>query len=312
MTFVELFSSYTFKVVTMGCVLLGVISGIVGSFAVVKKQGLIGDGISHSTLPGVVLAFLIIGVKDTQIMLIGALIAGLLSAALIFAIVKNSRVKFDSALAVVMSVMFGFGTLLLSYSQKLPNANQAGLKNYIYGQAANMLSSDVETMLVVGVIVLVIVLLFWKEMKLVSFDLEYAITMGYNVSLINGIMILLLVLAIIIGLQTVGVILMSAMIISPAVAARQWTNKFSMMVILSAIFGATAGILGSFISITDEKLATGPIVVVVATMIAIISILISPKRGIVYKLYQRKKNKKELEKRFDEKRNDKIEEKVVR
>ena len=292
MTFTELLGSYTFMVVTLGCALLGVISGTVGSFAVVKKQGLIGDGISHSTLPGVVIAFLLIGVKNTQIMLMGALIAGLLSAWFVFTIVKNSRVKFDSALAVVMSVMFGFGTLLLSYSQKLPNANQAGLKNYIYGQAANMLSSDVKTMIVVGIIVIIIVCAFWKEMKLISFDPEYATTIGYNTSHINLIMILLLVLAIIIGLQTVGVILMSAMIISPAVAARQWTNKFSVMVILSAIFGAVSGLLGSTISIMDHKLATGPIVVVVATTIAIISMLISPNRGIIYQVYKRNQNKK--------------------
>ena len=303
MSFFELFGSYTFKIVILGCVLLGVISGVVGSFAVVKKQGLIGDGISHSTLPGVVIAFLLIGVKDTEIMLLGALIAGLLSAMFVFSIVKNSRVKFDAALAVVMSVMFGFGTLLLSYSQKLPNSNQAGLKNYIYGQAANMLESDVNTMIFVGVIVLAIVLLFWKEMKLVSFDLEYAITIGYNVTLVNALMIFLLVLAIIIGLQTVGVILMSAMIITPAVAARQWTNKFSVMVILSAIFGAMSGALGSIISITDDKLATGPIIVVVATVIAIVSILISPKRGVIYRLYQRNKNKKELNKKVGEIKN---------
>ena len=296
MTFLQMFQSYTFQVVTMGCILLGIISGVVGSFAVVKKQGLIGDGISHSTLPGVVIAFLLIGVKDTKMMLLGALIAGLLSAMFVFSIVKNSRVKFDSALAVVMSVMFGLGTLLLSYSQSMPNANQAGLKNYIYGQAANMLSTDVEAMLFVGAIVLIIVMLFWKEMKLVAFDSEYAITIGYNVSFVNALMILLLVLAIIIGIQTVGVILMSAMLIAPAVAARQWTNKFSVMVILSAVFGAVSGGVGSLISIMDNKLATGPIIVVVATFIAMFSILLSPKRGVVYKLNQRKKNKKEFEK----------------
>ena len=296
MTFLQMFQSYTFQVVTMGCILLGIISGVVGSFAVVKKQGLIGDGISHSTLPGVVIAFLLIGVKDTKMMLLGALIAGLLSAMFVFSIVKNSRVKFDSALAVVMSVMFGLGTLLLSYSQSMPNANQAGLKNYIYGQAANMLSTDVEAMLFVGAIVLIIVMLFWKEMKLVAFDSEYATTIGYNVSFVNALMILLLVLAIIIGIQTVGVILMSAMLIAPAVAARQWTNKFSVMVILSAVFGAVSGGVGSLISIMDNKLATGPIIVVVATFIAMFSILLSPKRGVVYKLNQRKKNKKEFEK----------------
>ena len=292
MTFYELFNGYTFQVVTTGCILLGIISGIVGSFAVCKKQGLIGDGISHSTLPGVVLAFLIIGVKDTEFMLFGALVFGLLSAYLVQFIVDNSRVKFDSSLATVLSVMFGLGTLLLSYSQKLPNANQAGLKNYIYGQAANMLFSDLIIMMVVGVIVITLVVLFWKQLKLTTFDPEYAMTIGYNVEKINYLMIFLLVLAIVIGLQTVGVILMSAMLIAPAVSARQWTNKFSVMVILSAFFGALSGGIGSLISIMDSKLATGPIVVVVATIIALLSILISPKRGSIYRLYQRNKTRK--------------------
>ena len=292
MSFYELFSGYTFQTVTTGCILLGIISGIVGSFAVVKKQGLIGDGISHSTLPGVVIAFLIIGEKNTEFMLLGALLFGLLSAYLVQLIVDNSRVKFDSSLATILSVMFGFGTLLLSYSQKLPNANQAGLKNYIYGQAANMLSSDLTIMLVVGSVVVTLVLLFWKQLKLTSFDPEYATTIGYNTARINYLMIFLLVLAIVIGLQTVGVILMSSLLIAPAVSARQWTNKFSTMVILSAIFGAVSGGVGSLISIMDSKLATGPIVVVVATILAIVSILISPKRGIIYKLYQRNKTRK--------------------
>ena len=292
MSFYELYSGYTFQTVTTGCILLGIISGIVGSFAVVKKQGLIGDGISHSTLPGVVIAFLIIGEKNTEFMLLGALLFGLLSAYLVQLIVDNSRVKFDSSLATILSVMFGFGTLLLSYSQKLPNANQAGLKNYIYGQAANMLSSDLTIMIVVGSVVITLVLLFWKELKLTSFDPEYAITIGYNIERINYLMIFLLVLAIVIGLQTVGVILMSSMLIAPAVSARQWTNKFSTMVILSAVFGAFSGGIGSLISIMDSKLATGPIVVVVATILAIVSILISPKRGIIYKIYQRNKTRK--------------------
>lgn len=294
MDFTELFSGYTFKVVTAGCVFLGIISGVVGSFAVVKKQGLIGDGISHATLPGVVLSFLIIGVKNTELLLLGATIAGLISAFLIFGIVNNSRIKFDASLAIILSVMFGFGTLLLSLSQKLPNANQAGLKNYIYGQAANMLAGDVRIMFFVGILVIILVLAFWKELKLFSFDKEYAMTIGYNVKRINLLMIFLLVLAIVIGIQTVGVILMSSMIIAPAVSARQWTNKFSSMIFLSAIFGAISGFLGSLISITDSKLATGPIIVVVATTIAIISVLISPKRGLISKAIIRKQNKKKM------------------
>ena len=292
MDILALFSNYTFQIVALGSALLGIISGVLGSFAVLRKQSLLGDGVSHAALPGVVLVFLLTGSKNTEMLLLGALVTGIFATLLILGIVKTTRVKFDAALALVLSVFFGLGTVLLTYSQKIPNANQAGLKNYIYGQAANMLESDVLSMLVVGFIVIILVLLFWKELKITSFDPEYAKTLGFNTSYINLLMILLLVLAIIIGLQTVGVILMSALIIAPAVSARQWTNKFSIMVILAAIFGGLSGLLGATISITSSKLATGPIIVVVATIIAITSLLIAPKRGVISKLYKRNQNKK--------------------
>jgi manganese/zinc/iron transport system permease protein len=138
----SLLSDYTFQVVALGSALMGVISGVMGSFAVLRKQSLLGDGVSHAALPGVVTAFLLTGSKQTEVLLTGALISGLMATLLMVNIVRHSRVKFDGALALVMSVFFGLGLVLLTYVQKQPNANQAGLNRFIFGQASTLLRRD--------------------------------------------------------------------------------------------------------------------------------------------------------------------------
>ena len=286
-----LFQDYTFQTVALGSALLGIISGVLGSFAVLRKQSLLGDGVSHAALPGVVLAFLLTGSKNTEVLLIGALLTGTLATLAIIAIVRNSRIKFDSALALVMSVFFGFGMVLLTYSQKIPNANQAGLKRFIYGQASTLLERDVILMAICGVILLSLVFLFWKEFKLFSFDPEFAESIGFKTGRLNLFLSFLIVLSIIIGLQTVGVVLMSAMLIAPAVAARQWSNRLSVMVLLASLFGAVSGVVGTMISSSVAGLPTGPVIVTCVTTIAVISILFAPGRGIVYRIIQRRKNK---------------------
>lgn len=168
-----LLNDYTFRTVALGSCLLGVISGVLGSLAVLRKQSLIGDGVSHAALPGVVMAFLLTGSKHTEILLFGALISGLMATFLMMSIVKHSRIKFDSALALVMSVFFGLGLVLLTYVQKQPNANQAGLNRFIYGQASTLLQRDVILMALCCVILLFVVVLFWKEFKLFSLILLF-------------------------------------------------------------------------------------------------------------------------------------------
>ena len=287
----DLLSDYTFQIVALGSALLGCISGALGSFAVLKKQSLLGDGVSHAALPGVVLAFLLTGSKNTEVLLLGALIAGLISTFLIVSIEKSTRIKFDSALALILSVFFGLGLVLLTYSQKIPNSNQAGLDRFIYGQASAMLKRDLNIILVCGVVLIGIVLLFWKEFKILIFDAQFAQTLGFNIKFINGLLIFLIVMTIILGLQTVGVILMSSMLIAPAVAARQWSNKLGVMVGLSAFFGAISGIVGTFLSSLTINLSTGPTIVVCVTSIAVFSLLFAPKRGLIAKIIQRKRNK---------------------
>jgi len=288
---ISLLSDYTFQTVALGSALLGVISGVLGSFAVLRKQSLLGDGVSHSALPGVVLVFILFGSKRTEALLLGALVSGLVSTLLIVSIVRNTRIKFDSALALVMSVFFGLGLVLLTYVQKIPNSNQAGLKRFIFGQASTLMQRDILLMGVCGVVLLLLVVLFWKEFKLFTFDSDFAQSLGFSPGKLNLLLSFMIVLSIIIGLQTVGVILMSAMLIAPAVAARQWTNKLWIMVLLSAVFGAVSGVIGTAASSLVTKLPTGPAIVVCVSLIVMVSVLFAPGRGILFRIYRRRKNK---------------------
>lgn len=289
------FSDYTLRTITLGTAILGGVTGMLGSFAVLRKQSLLGDAISHAALPGIALSFLITGSKDTHILLIGALISGLLGTFWIRGITTKTHLKSDTALGLILSVFFGFGMLLLTFIQKQPNANQAGLDKYLFGQAATLVESDVWLMSIVTGLCLIVLLLFWKEFKILLFDKDYAHTLGFNTKLIDVLITSFIVLAIVLGLQTVGVVLMSAMLLAPAAAARQWTNSLGLMVFLAAILGASAGVFGTAISSTQNNLSTGPVIVLVASVFVLFSLIFSPKRGLLFKQIRLIKNRDDLE-----------------
>lgn len=293
---IELFNENTFWVIAVGTSLLGAASGVLGSFAVLKKQSLLGDAISHAALPGIVLAFLFSGDKSTSYLLIGAIVCGILGVYFINDIIKNSKLKTDTALGIILSVFFGVGMMLLTYVQKLPNSNQAGLERYLFGQAATLLSKDIYIMLSFLIPALLIVAILWKEFKLILFDIEYAKTLGIPTEKLNIVMMLLVVIIIVMGLQTVGVVLMSSLLLAPAAAARQWTNSLSRMLLIAAIFGAFSGFSGSLISATQNNLPTGPVIVLIISTIVIISMLFAPKRGIIATYFSNKEKQKEISK----------------
>lgn len=288
----DIFFDYTLRTVALGAATLGIISGALGTYAVLRKQSLLGDAISHAALPGIALAFLITGSKSTVVLLIGAALAGWFATLKMLAIIKTSRIKEDSALGLVLSVFFGLGLVLLTYIQKLPNSTQAGLEKFLFGQAATLLESDVLTMAVVGVIVMGLTLLFWKEFKILTFDEEFGGSVGLPMRLLDVLLTSLLVIGIVVGLQTVGVVLMSAMIVAPAAAARQWTNRLGLMMALSALFGAIAGVGGAIISSLVPKLPTGPTIVLMISAIVLISLFVAPARGLLWRwLYQLKQRR---------------------
>lgn len=274
-----LLHDYTFQVVALGAALLGMASGMIGSFAVLRRQSLLGDVVSHAALPGIAAVFLMTGTKDTVWLLIGALCSGLMATGFIIGVVRYSRVKFDTALALGMSVFFGLGLVLLTYVQKIPNSNQAGLQRFIFGQAAVLLKSDILVIAVTGAALLALTLLFWKEFKLLSFDPEFARSLGLPTRSLNVLLSAMTVAAIIAGLQTVGVILMSAMLVAPAVAARQWTNRLGVMVGLAALFGAVSGVAGTLASSALPKLPAGPAIVVAADVLVLISLALGRARS---------------------------------
>lgn len=287
-------NDYTLRIVSLGSAMLGFVSGVVGSFAVLKKQGLLGDAVSHASLPGIAIMFLLIQTKSTEMFMLGALVAGLIAAALISAIDKYTRIKVDSAMALVLSVFFGFGLVLLTYIQKIPNANQAGLDKFIFGQASTLLRRDINLILVIGLILITLTVVFWKEFKIVTFDSDFADSIGISSRKTSYILSSMIVLSIIIGLQTVGVILMSAMLVAPGVAARQWTNKLSVMAVLAGVFGAVSGLLGTMISSSMQKMPTGPSIVLVISSIVLISIILSPSRGILWRSVRQIKQQSEI------------------
>lgn len=291
----DLFFDYTLRTVAMGAAVLGVVSGSLGTFAVLRRQSLLGDAMSHAALPGIVAAFIITRSKFSLVLLLGALVSGWLATLAMMAIVRYSRIKQDSALGLVLSVFFGFGLLLLTYVQRIPDANQAGLNSYLFGQAAALLQQDVIVMGVLGGIALLLMFFFWKEFKLLSFDPGFGASLGFPIRFLDTLLTTTLVIAIVVGLQAVGVVLMSAMVVAPAAAARQWTDRLGIMVLLAALFGALAGVLGALISSSGSGLATGPTIVLVVSFIVLLSLLFASNRGLVWTWVRRRRNRRRLQ-----------------
>jgi manganese/zinc/iron transport system permease protein len=274
--------NYTLRTVALGAGVLGIVSGALGAFAVLRRQSLLGDAISHAALPGIVLAFMLTRSKVPLVLMIGAALAGWLAVLLLMSIANNTRIKLDSSLGFILSVFFGFGLVLLTFVQRLPDARQAGLETFLFGQAAVLLESDVITMGVLGGIALFLLAVFWKEFKLLSFDREFGATLGFPMRSLDILLTTLLVVAIVIGLQAVGVVLMSAMIVAPAAAARQWTDRLGVMVLLSSLFGAMAGVAGALISSLAPGLSTGPTIVICISAVVLFSLLLAPNRGLLW------------------------------
>lgn len=278
---------YTFLIVAVGTMALGVLTGITGVFAVLRKQSLLGDSVSHSALAGIVLAFMLTGSNRTEILLLGALFIGLLATLLINLFAKHPKVNFESAMALIMSSFFGLGFILLSQIQKDPNSQAAGLERFIFGQAATISKNDVVLVLVVLLIISVLMLLFWKEMKLYVFDPIYAHTIGLNTHFLNVLISGFIVAGIIMGIQMVGVVLMSALIITPAVAARQWTRNLGSMLFLSGLIGLISGLSGTLMSTYIDQFPPGPAIVVSASVIVFISLFFAPQRGLISRQIRR-------------------------
>ena len=278
--------SSTLRNVLMGAALLGAFGGAVGCFTLLRRQSLLGDALAHAALPGVCIAFLLFGSKTLPVLFGGALFAGVLGSLLILLIIRGSRVKEDSAIGIVLSVFFGFGVVLLTWIQRRDDGNQSGLDTYLFGQAATLLESDVWVIGAAGSLVMLLVSLFFKEFKILTFDRDFAASMGFPVRFLEILLTCVLVVVVVIGMQTVGVVLMVATLITPAAAARQWTHRLGMMVVVAALIGSSSGAAGAVLSARFGSLPTGPTIVVISSAILVASLFIAPRRGIIWEFWR--------------------------
>lgn len=274
--------SFTARNVVAGATILGITGGVLGCFALLRRQSLLGDALAHAALPGVCLGYLLTGSKTPLPLFAGAMVAGLVGALFILAAVRWSRVKEDTAIGIVLSVFFGGGIVLLTHIQKLPAGNQSGLDKFLFGQAAALVTEDVQLMAILSSVVLVTVALTWKELKVLTFDRAYAAALGLPVRRLELLLTLLLVVVVVVGLQTVGVVLIVATLVTPAAAARQWTERLGVMVLLSAAIGAAAGVVGALASAGFARLPTGPVIVLAASVVLVVSLLVAPQRGLLW------------------------------
>lgn len=288
------FADPNVRYVTLGSMLLTSSSAIVGTFTFLKKKALVGDAIAHSVLPGVCLAFILSGEKNPVILIIGALITGWLSLIIIDHINRWSKIKEDTAIALILAVFFGIGIFLLTIIQKSGNAAQSGLDSFLFGKAASLVGKDLITFSSVAVILLVVVIAFFKEFKILAFDDNYAATLGIPVKSIELLLTSLTVLAVVVGIQSVGVVLMAAMLITPAAAARYWTHQIFSMIILAAVFGAVSGLAGAYISYVAPSMPTGPWIVVTISTIAFFSFFFAPGKGIIYRTTRQMRIRKRI------------------
>lgn len=274
--------TFTARNVLLGASLLGVVGGVMGCFAVLRRQSLLGDALAHAALPGVCLAYLLTRAKSPLPLFVGALVAGLLGALVILAVVRWSRIKSDSAIGIVLSVFFAVGIVLLTHIQKLPYGNQSGLDKYLFGQAATLVPRDIRLMAILGSLVLAAVALCYKELKVLCFDRDFGASLGMPIRRLEILLTLLLVTVVVVGLQTVGVILMVATLVTPAAAARQWTERLGVMLVIAAAIGGGAGAAGAMLSASIARLPTGPVIVLCSSAVLAVSLVLAPRRGLLW------------------------------
>lgn len=282
--------NYTLFVVSIGSGILCFAAGVVGTFTYLRKRALIGDVISHSVLPGVTIAFMLTGVKNPVYFLLGAISSGLLSIWIVDYVQAKSKLKPDTILALTLSVFFGVGIVLLTKIQHSGNAAQSGLDSFLFGKAASMGMLDVQLFSVIAVVNVLCIWFFLRGFSLVSFDENYAKGLGFNVSFLKSFLALITVVTVAIGVQAVGVILMAALLITPAAGARFLTNSISRMLLYAGAFGFLSGVVGVVISYSGTGMPTGPWIVVVLSVFALLAILFGKKKGVLVRMRLRNAN----------------------
>ncbi len=267
------------RTVLLGSALLGGLAGAAGTFAVLRRQSLLGDVLSHAALPGIVVAFLLSGVRSLPLLLVGALVSGALWSALLGLLARRTRLAEDAATSLTLSVSFALGLALLTRAQQSGDGGTAGLQSFLFGQAASLLPGDVVLLGSVAAGLAAATILAWPALTTTAFDPSYARTVGVPVAVVEAATTAGLAVAVVLGLQLVGVVLMTALVVAPSVAARPWTHRLAPLVLGAAAVGALSGVVGAAASAIERDAATGPVVVVAVSLAAFASVAVAELSG---------------------------------
>ncbi|MCB0336965.1 MAG: metal ABC transporter permease, partial [Bdellovibrionales bacterium] len=283
-------SGYNTSVVMIGVSLLGMAAGVTGVFVLLRERAMVSDAIAHSTLPGLALAFLVLHALGIERsfgwLLFGAVLSGLFGLLLIHLLSHYTRLAEEASIGAVLSVFFGAGVVLLSVIQSLGSSGSAGLSHFIYGHTASMLREDAQRLVIINATAIGISALLFKEFRLLCFDTEFARVQGWSVRLLDAVMLCLLLVVVVFGLQSVGMLLIVALLIIPATAARFWTNSLRTMLVVAGFLGTLSGYLGAAISAFFPRMPTGAVIVLSAGVFFSISFLVAPERGLLVGLYR--------------------------
>lgn len=286
---VFLLQDYNTRVVVLGAAALGLASGVIGCFTLLRKRALMGDALSHATLPGIGVAFILVTLaggdgKSMPWLLLGATLAGVAGLGAILLIRHTTRLKEDAALGVVLSVFFGLGVATLGVAQNMRQGHAAGLESFIYGKTASMSAADARLIALAAVLAVTTCILLFKEFRLLCFDASFARSQGRPTVLLDVLMMAVVVAVTVIGLQAVGLVLIIALLIIPAAAARFWTERLSWMTVISGGLGAFAASLGAAVSGVRADTPSGPAIVMVAASLFALSMAFGAARGVVPRL----------------------------
>jgi manganese/zinc/iron transport system permease protein len=279
-------AGYNTSIVLAGVIALGIGGGVIGVFSFLRKRALISDAISHATLPGIAIAFLI-GIalggtgRNLALLMAGAATTGVLGVLFVQWVRDYTRLPEDTAIGTVLSVFFGLGIVLLSHIQTLEAAGQAGLNSFLLGSTAALTAGEAQLIGGASLLTILIALLLLKEFGAVAFDEGFAAAQGWRIARLDLAMIGLLLAIVAIGLKTVGLVLIIALVIIPPASARFWTEKLGRLVALSGLFGGLTGWTGGSLSALLPDMPAGAVIVLAAATIFAFSLMFAPRRGVI-------------------------------
>ncbi len=296
LTRVLLLRDYNTRVVLLGTLLLGVCAGVIGVFMLLRRRSLVGDVVGHASLPGIAITFLVLervspgAGRSLPALLTGAFVAGMLGVCGVVAIRTWTRIREDAALAIVLSLFFGLGVALFTVIQSIPGGNAAGLNQFIFGKAASLVSGDVWWIAAAALVTLIVCGLLFKELTVLSFDEDFARAQGWPVVPLDLMLMTLVGVVTVIGLQSVGLLLVVALLVIPPASARFWTNRLDMLTVLSGAFGGLASAAGVVVSALFPRIAAGAVIVLCGSFLFVVSLLLGRCGGVVSRARQQREH----------------------